>query len=138
MSHASRWEYFLAVYARYRRAERKGKHVVLDEFCANTGYHRKYALRLLNGPPPERKHRRVPRRRAPRYSAGLVSILVSVWAAAGYPWSVLLKALLPLWMPWVRKRYRLKPAMEEQLLSISARQIDRRLRERKARLKHRR
>jgi hypothetical protein len=32
-------------------------------------------------------------------------------------WSVLLKALLPLWMPWVRKRYRLKPPLEEQLLS---------------------
>ena len=138
MSHASRWEYFLAVYARYRRADRKGKHAVLDEFCANTGYHRKYALRLLNGPPPERKQRRVQRRRAPRYSAGMVSILTAVWAAAGYPWSVLLKALLPLWMPWVRKRFRLKPEMEEQLLSISARQIDRRLRERKARLKHRR
>jgi hypothetical protein len=138
MSHASRWEYFLAVYARYRRADRRAKHAVLDEFCATTGYHRKYALRLLNGPPPERKRRQVRRDRAPRYSAGLVSILASVWAAAGYPWSVLLKALLPLWMPWVRKRYRLKPKMEEQLLSISARQIDRRLRERKARLKHRR
>jgi len=138
MSHASRWEYFLVVYARYRRADRRAKHAGLDEFCANTGYHRKYALRLLNGPPPERKRRRVRRSRAPRYSAGLVSILASVWAAAGYPWSVLLKALLPLWMPWVRKRFRLKPEMEEQLLSISARQIDRRLRAHRARLKHRR
>jgi hypothetical protein len=138
MSHASRWEYFQAVYARYRRADRKGKHAVLDEFCANMGYNRKCALRLLNGPPPERERRRVQRSRAPRYSAGLVSILASVWAAAGYPWSVLLKALLPLWMPWVRKRYRLKPELEEQLLRLSVRQIDRRLRERKARLKHRR
>ena len=82
MSHASRWEYFLAVYARYRRADRKGKHAILDEFCANTGYHRKYALRLFNGLPPERKQRR----RAPRYSVGVVSILAAVWAAAGYPW----------------------------------------------------
>jgi hypothetical protein len=139
MSHASRWEeYFKAVYVRYRRADPQAKHAVLNEFCANTGYHRKYALRLLNGPPPERKQRPVQPSRSPRYSAGLVSILAAVWAAAGYPWSVLLKALLPLWMPWVRKRYRLKPKMEEQLLSISARQIDRRLRERKARLKHRR
>ena len=68
----------------------------------------------------------------------LISILAAVWAAVGYPWSVVLKALLPRWMPWVRKRYGLKPEMEEQLLRISARQIDRRLRERKARLKHRR
>ena len=27
---------------------------MLDEFCANTHYHRKHALRLLNGPPPGR------------------------------------------------------------------------------------
>jgi hypothetical protein len=138
MSRASRWEYFKAVYARYQRADRKGKQAVLDEFGLNTRYHRKYALRLLNGPPPERKRRPVLRKRTPRYSAELVSILAAVWAAAGYPWSVLLRALLPLWMPWVRKRYRLKPALEEQRLSITARQIDRRRRERKARLKHRR
>ena len=99
---------------------------------------RKYALRLLNGPPPERKPRPGRRSRSPRYSAELISILAAVWAAAGYPWSVVLKALLPRWMPWVRKRYGLKPEMEEQLLRISARQIDRRLRERKARPKHRR
>ena len=78
MSHASRWEFFLVVYARHRRAAGKGKHAVLDEFCANTDYHRKYALRLLNGPPPERKQRRVLRSRAPRYNAGMVSILASV------------------------------------------------------------
>jgi len=138
MSHASRWEYFRAVYARYQRADRKSKHVMLDEFCANTDYHRKYALRLLNGPPPERKRPRVCRAPAPRYSAGVIAVLGAVWEAAGYPWSVLLKALLPLWMPWVRKRFQLKPGMEAQLLRISARQIDRRLRARKARLKHRR
>ena len=138
MSHASRWEYFKAIYARYRGADRKSRQAMLDEFCTVTGYHRKYALRLLNGPPPERRRRPVSRKRASRYSAGLVSVLAAVWAAAGYPWSVVLKALLPLWMPWVRKRFRRKPKMEEQLLSISARQMDRRLRERKARLKHRR
>ena len=54
-------------------------------------------------------------------------ILAAIWEAAGYPWSVRLKALLPEWLPWIRKRYRLSPALEEQLLRISARQIDRRL-----------
>ena len=47
--------------------------------------------------------------------------------SAGYPWSVRLKALLPLWLPWARRRLRLRPRTEQQLLSISARQIDRRL-----------
>jgi hypothetical protein len=54
MRRQGRWEYFRAVYARYQRAERRTKQKMLDEFCANTRYHRKYALRLLNGPPPSR------------------------------------------------------------------------------------
>jgi len=41
--------------------------------------------------------------------------------------SLRLKALLPLWLPWARRRLRLRPAVETQLLAISPRQIDRRL-----------
>jgi hypothetical protein len=32
-----------------------------------------------------------------------------------------LKALLPLWMPWIRKRLRLRPEVEKQLRRISTR-----------------
>jgi transposase InsO family protein len=140
MSHRSRWEYFRAIYARYRQADRKLKQVILNEFCANTGYHRKYAIRRLNGPPPGRAQPEwVGRRsRSPNYGPVVVSVLQAVWEAAGYPWSVRLKALLPLWMPWVRKRFRVSAEVERQVLGISARQIDRRLRTRKQRLKRRR
>ena len=36
-----------ALRARYLTAARRGKKVILDEFCATTGYHRKSANRLL-------------------------------------------------------------------------------------------
>ena len=39
-----------------------------------------------------------------------------------------LKALLPLWMPWIRKRFRVRPEIARPLLSSSPRQMDRRLR----------
>lgn len=52
---------------------------------------------------------------------------MGVWEATGYPWSVRLQALLPGWMPWIRKRFRLRPDVERQLLQISPRQMDRRL-----------
>ena len=53
MGRQSVWEYFRSVYARYRQvADRRAKQKMLDEFCANTGYHRKHALPLLNGSPP--------------------------------------------------------------------------------------
>jgi hypothetical protein len=128
MSDRSRWEYFRAIYARYRQADRKLKQVILHEFCANTGYRRKYAIRLLNGPPPGRAQPgRVRRRsRSPSYGAAVVSVLQAVWEAAGYPWSVRLKALLPLWMPWVKKRFRVSAELERQLLALSARQEIRR------------
>lgn len=138
MSHRSRWEYFRAVYGRYRQADRKAKRVILNEFCANTRYNRKYAIRLLNGPPPGRfRPAKARRRGSPSYGPVAMSVLQAVWEAAGYPWSVRLKALLPLWMPWVKKRFRVNAEVERQLLRISARQVDRRLRERKLRLKRR-
>jgi hypothetical protein len=45
---------------------------------------------------------------------------------------VRLKALLPAWMPGIRKHYRVRPEIERQLLRISARQMDRRLNAQKA------
>ena len=61
------------------------------------------------------------------YGSQLVSILKAVWETADYPWSARLKALLPEWMPWIRRHYRLTRGIEKQLLQISARSIDRRL-----------
>jgi hypothetical protein len=60
-----------------------------------------------------------------------LTILAAIWEAAGYPWSIRLKALLPLWLPWVRQRFALTPLLERQLLQISPRTIDRRLEPRK-------
>jgi Integrase core domain len=99
---------------------------LLDEVSRVTGYHRKYAVRRLNGPPPES---RPPRRRlrGPSYGKAVDHALRLVWEAANYPWSVRLKALLPLWLPWLKKRLSISPRLESQLLRISARQIDRRL-----------
>ena len=65
------------------------KRKILDEFCANMHYNRKYALRLLNGPRPGRARPRPdhPPRRRPTYGQELVSVLKAIWRAAGYPWS---------------------------------------------------
>ena len=126
MGNKGKWEYLRAIYERYQTAGRKSKKVILNEFCTNTGYNRKYAIRLLNGPRPE-KRRRPPRQRGVSYDQETLAVLTAVWEAAGYPWSVRLKALLPSWMPWIRKRFRLRREVEKQLLKISARQIDRRL-----------
>ena len=126
MSRQGRWEYLKAIYPRYQRASRQEKQRIRDEFCQVTRYHPKSALRLLNGPPPERQPP-PRRRRPPTYGLRVIQVLAAIWRAAGYPWSLRLKALLPLWLPWARRRFRLTPALEAQLLRLSARQMDRRL-----------
>ena len=137
LGHGARWEYFQVIYGRYRKAEGKAKGEMLDEFCLNTGYHRKYAIRLLNGPRPEKGEEARPRGRKPQYSPAVVTLLGAVWEAAGYPWSVRLKAILPIWMPWIRQRYRPSAETERQLLGISPRQMDRRLQGKKSHGKQR-
>ena len=137
MGGGSRWEYFRAIFGRYREASGKEKGRILEEFCRICGYNRKYAIRKLNGAAPGKKPARKRRRSRPRYGPQVISVLQEVWEAAGYPWSVRLKAMLPLWLPWIRKRFSLPAEVERQLLCISARQIDRRLGERKRKLKRR-
>src|SRR5882724_6312567 len=118
-------EYVEAIYQRYRRAKRAEKRQMLDEFCHVAHYHRKSAIRLLTGPAPGAVG--PPRRRDILYTAAAIEALRAIWEAAGYPWSLRLKALLPLWMPWARRRLHLRPAVERQVLAISPRQMDRRL-----------
>ena len=47
MVNQSKREYLAAILGRYRRAGRKFKQKILDEFCSICGYHRKHAIRLL-------------------------------------------------------------------------------------------
>ena len=51
MSRSSRRDYWQRIYPRYQRANGTERQRILDEFCANGDYNRKYAIRLLNGPP---------------------------------------------------------------------------------------
>ena len=125
-------EYLVRMRERYGDARRADKGRLLDEVCEVTGYHRKAVIRLLR----RTKGRRPPRGRGrpTRYSPEVLAALQAIWTAAGYPWSVRLKALMPAWLPWARRRLRLTPAVEEHLCRISARQIDRRLQSQKRQL----
>jgi len=91
LGHKAKWEYFRAVYERYRKAGREAKQAMLKEFCLNTGYHRKYTIRLLNGPPPGKQAEQRPRGRRPQYGQQTL-ILAAIWEAAGSSWSVRLEA----------------------------------------------
>jgi hypothetical protein len=107
---------------RYVVASRREKSRLLDEAVTMTGYHRKA---LIRGWRSERRRQRRRGGRPVRYGPAVIRALVAIWTAAGYPWSVRLKALLPVWLPWARRRLALTPPVETALRAISARQMDR-------------
>src|SRR2546428_6837965 len=135
VSRTSRLEYLQTIHERYQRASKEEKPRILNEFCKVTRYHRKDALRLLNGPRPAARPRA--RRRRPTYPEAVTRALAFIWKAAGYPWSVRLKALLPLWLPRAQEHLRLPPEVIRQVSRISPRQMDRRLKEHKRQMKKR-
>lgn len=130
-----RMRYLREIHDRYGKVGKKEKSKVLEEFVKNCGYNKKYAIRILNASLPDEK--KAGKRREQKYSDKTVKILESIWETAGYPWSVRLKALLPVWMPWAKKRYEIDDGTEQELLAISPRQIDRRLNPKRRKIRRR-
>lgn len=132
----ARMEYFKSIYQRYHKAAREIKSRILEEFCNVCHYNRKYAIRLLNGSLSDSQVPQV-RKKPFLYSAQAIEIAGAIWEASGYLCGQRLKEAIPLWLPAARKRFSITPKIEEELLAISPRQLDHRLRERKRRHKKR-
>ncbi|HNZ54940.1 MAG TPA: transposase family protein [bacterium] len=116
----------------YQNADRKEKGRILDTLCEITKYHRKYAISLLKN---YGNIREIRSKRKKKYSKESLIIIEKTWEAADYPWSERLKTMLPIWLPWLKEQLPwITPELEEEVLSISSRQIDRRLKEKKKKL----
>jgi len=127
MSPRSKKEYTEAVHKRYKHASRSEKKVILDEFCATTGYHRKYAIILLKGFTRFRKPVRKKRGRKACYRKDeIIKPLKKIWLAANLPCSKRLKAILPLWLPGYHEWFGMLPLdVVQALRHISPATIDR-------------
>jgi hypothetical protein len=79
MSRVSKRELLAELRPRYQKAGPAEKRRILDELVATTGYHRKYAIQVLNHVPrpPSR-----PRRGKPKYDGRVVAALTQCWQAA--------------------------------------------------------
>lgn len=133
-----RMEYLETIYQRYRQSPKESKGKILNELCDVCKYNRKYAIWKISQMPMEKKHKARPKRKRPRkYDHQVLEVLEKVWKAANYPWSLRLKEIIRLWLPWIRARDRITPEVEEKLLSISPTTIDRVLKAKKRKLKRR-
>ena len=81
MSQTSKDELVAALRPRYHQANRIEKQRILDELIATTGYHRKYAIQVLNHPPRRRKRKR--RAGQTKYTGPVRVALEQVWPRTG-------------------------------------------------------
>jgi len=118
---------------RYAGRGKEGKSRLLDEFCEQHGYERKYAIKLLQSQPP-RAERRLPPGPEPRYEP-VQEIVERIWSCAEQICGKRLAPALELWLPHYARHYgRLMPTQKKLLSSISAATLDRLLAESKARV----
>lgn len=129
MSPLSKREYFKSIKTRYQEARLKQKSAILDEFCANCGYNRKYAIRKLGKPHlrnPSSLLRRKPGPKSWYNRPEILKPLEQIWLTANLPCSKRLKSILWLWMDSYEFTFgALAKEVKDALNKISPATIDR-------------
>ena len=110
---------------RYVASEKQAKSRILDELVQITGYHRKYALRLLRKSMPPPTYEAHGRRRI--YDDAVKEALIVLWEASDRICGKRLKAILPdlLRSLEIHGHLKLDIHVRELLLAVSAASIDR-------------
>jgi hypothetical protein len=124
----ARRELTRAVAVRYRAAAGGEKRRILDEFIAVVGYHRKHAIRVLNGSAAAKGPRAGGRRTL--YDEACVQALTVLWEASDRVCGKRLKAVLPVLVPALERHghLHLDAIVRSRVLAASAATIDRLMR----------
>lgn len=126
MSTELKREYLEILRSRYRAASRKNRSQIIDELIANTGFHRKSAIRSLR---QGLRAKRPGWGRPKRYSDSCVYALRKIWRASEQMCS---KKLVRLMSAWLGKCPEIPSEVKTELLRMSASSIDRYLRKYRA------
>lgn len=117
---------------KYLNGNRATKNQILSSLCLIRGYHRKSAIRLMNGEvnriaANKPKHRRKPPGCPKRYhDPGFKVALKAVWRETDYMCSKNLKKAMTVWLPaYEEVEGVFREDIRQKLLSISAASIDR-------------
>ena len=123
------------IVTRYKRSNRSGKKIILDELCAITGWHRDHARKALRDALVVKEVK--PRPARPRlYDEAVIEALGFCWAVQGTPCGRLLAAALADLVPRLRKfgELDIDDATAAKLLKIAPATIDRRLKAERGKL----
>ena len=112
------------LHERYARRQREGKTRMFDELCADYGYERKYASKLLGDavPAPSGRTHPGPARQYER----IEPVVRAIWLAAEQPCGKRLAPALPLWRPHYQGLHgKLSAKQRELLRDVSPAPLDR-------------
>ncbi len=117
---------------RYGNRGKEGKSRLLDEFCQQYDYERKYAIKLLRTRPEVREDKPRPGPQ-PKYEA-VQEVIERIWSCSEQLCGKRLAPALELWLPHYERHYgRLLPVQKKLLGSVSPATLDRLLSQCKAR-----
>jgi hypothetical protein len=129
ISKSARKEIIGAMRARYQQASKEEKGMILGEFTAVTGFHRKHAIRLLNAAAEVLVKRAIestmPSQRI--YDEAVKTALIVLWEAADRICGKRLKAAIPTLMGAMERHGHLSldPEIRKKVVAVSAATIDR-------------
>ncbi len=134
ISQRSKREMIEAIRPRYLKTNKTGKQQILDELIATTGYHRKYAIRVLKHRPKPKGLKKPGRQKI--YQGEVVQVLEQIWEICGRICSKRLQPFLPEMVAVLERCHELSLSEETKglLLGMSRATIDRCLK--KARFTH--
>jgi len=128
MSLKSKRELLEVVRPRYVKASKLEKQKMLDEFTSVTGYHRKYAIRVLKNQVQVQNHlKRKTKTYQPMYRGEVVQVLDQIWEIYGRICSKRLQPILPEAIKVLErcKEIEITKETKDRLLKISSASIDR-------------
>ena len=125
MSKRSKRELTEEIQPRYLKAGKVEKIKILDEYTSATGYHRKYAIKLLKHGLKRKGYKKVGRKKT--YQGEVVEILEKIWETCGKICSKRLHPFLPEMVSVLEREGELSCSSEMKalLLSMSRSTIDR-------------
>jgi hypothetical protein len=129
ISKSARKEIIGALRTRYQQASKEEKGMILGEFTAVTGFHRKHAIRLLKAAVAALVKKGIennmPSQRI--YDEAVKAALIVLWEAADRICGKRLKAAIPILLDAMERHghLRLDPEIRQKVMAVSAATIDR-------------
>lgn len=130
MTNMSKKELLDEVKPRYLKSSKKEKGRILDEFCSNTGYARKYAINILQARCDYHRVRREGRKKRKRaYGQATLSAIIKIWEFLDYPCGSRLQPVLASTAEALERfnEIEINKTIKKDLGKIGSRTLDRRL-----------